>query len=80
MAKLIRALLLLVFLSVPGYVALTHFAFIEPYLFPLHMAQAGMTGAGTRLYGPYPDAKTLAALKLRGYTHIVSLLDPELVY
>jgi len=80
MISIVRGLLLLVFLSVPVYVGLKNFAFLEPYLFPLHMAQAGMTGAGPRLYGPYPDQKTMAALKLRGYRRVVSLLDPGLVY
>lgn len=80
MVSVIRGLLLLVFLSVPVYVGLRNFAVFEPYLFPLHMVQAGMVGSGPRLYGPYADAGTLEKLKARGYKTVVSLLDPELLY
>lgn len=80
MTSVIRGLLLLVFLSVPVYVGLRNFAFLEPYLFPLHLAQAGMVEEGTRLYGPYADAGTLERLKSKGIKTVISLLDPELLY
>ncbi|MEY4760790.1 MAG: hypothetical protein RLZZ200_646, partial [Pseudomonadota bacterium] len=62
------------------YVGLKNFAFLEPYLYPLHMAQAGAVDAGARLYGPYADAGTLDGLKRRGFKTVVSLLDPDLIY
>ena len=80
MIGLIRGLLLMVFLSVPVYVGLKNFAIFEPFLFPLHFAQAGMVQDGPRLYGPYADAGTLDKLKSQGFRTIVSLLDPELLY
>jgi hypothetical protein len=80
MAKLFRTLLFFVFISVPLYVGLDNFAAFEPYLFPLHMFQAGPLSSGPRIYGPFPDAHSLETLKERGYHTVVSLLDPQVIY
>lgn len=77
---LVRSVLLLAVLSAPLYVALSQFGYFEPFLFPLHMAQAGTTTVGKHTYGPYPDEKTLHALKAKGITAVIALLDPALVY
>ena len=75
-----RAPLLLMSMAVPAYIGLSQFAFFEPYLAPLHLVQAEISGDGPRLYGPYPDDARLAALRANGYKKIVVLLDPSLVY
>jgi hypothetical protein len=80
MGMIVRALLLLIFLSVPGYLFLSHFAAFEPYLYPLHLAQGAESASGTQLFGPYPDHSTLQHLQQRGYRTVVSLLSPDIVY
>jgi hypothetical protein len=77
---LAHSLVYLVFLSVPAWLVLANFAFIEPWLYPLHLAQEQVHRQGAQLFGPYPDEVALAALRARGYTTVVSLLDPERVY
>ncbi|MEN9706423.1 MAG: hypothetical protein RLZZ393_2302 [Pseudomonadota bacterium] len=76
----VRGLFLLVFLAVPVYVGLAHFAAIEPYLFPLHMAQSDIRHVGAQVHGPYPDRKLLATLKSNGYRAVISLLDGRIPY
>jgi protein tyrosine phosphatase (PTP) superfamily phosphohydrolase (DUF442 family) len=78
---LLRLGLLGLFLSVPAYLLLHNFAFVEPYLYPLHLLQARQSMAGPELLlGPYPDHAELSRLKDQGYRTVVSLLTPQLVY
>jgi len=78
---LLRGALLMVFLSVPAYLVLLHFAAIEPYLYPLHRLQAGATRVDEGLLvGPYPDYAQLAQLQRSGYRTVVSLLSPGILY
>jgi protein tyrosine phosphatase (PTP) superfamily phosphohydrolase (DUF442 family) len=78
---LLRGLLLAVCLSVPAWLALQHFAVVEPYLYPLHTMQAPAVQSGPNLlFGPYPDHAELARLKAAGYQSVVSLLSPGIVY
>jgi hypothetical protein len=78
---LLRGLLLLVFLSVPAYLVMLHFAAFEPYLYPLHRLQGGAVQA-TRgvLVGAYPDYVRLGQLQRSGYRTVVSLLSPDILY
>jgi hypothetical protein len=73
-------LVYLVFLSVPAWVILSNFALFEPWLYPLHLAQEQVHAEGAQLFGPYPDEATLSGLRARGYTVVISLLDPDRVY
>jgi len=73
-------LVYLVFLSVPAWLVLTNFAVFEPWLYPLHLAQEQVHAQGAQMFGPYPDEAALAGLRARGYTTVVSLLDPARVY
>jgi len=78
---LLRGLLLLVFLSVPAYLVLLHFAVFEPYLYPLHRLQGGAVQATDGvLVGPYPDYVRLDELRRSGYRTVVSLLSPDILY
>jgi protein tyrosine phosphatase (PTP) superfamily phosphohydrolase (DUF442 family) len=78
---LLRVLLLAMCLSVPAWLALQHFAVVEPYLYPLHRMQAPAVQSGPNLlFGPYPDHAELARLKAAGYSSVVSLLSPGIVY
>jgi protein tyrosine phosphatase (PTP) superfamily phosphohydrolase (DUF442 family) len=78
---LLRGLLLAMCLSVPAWLALQHFAVVEPYLYPLHTMQAPAVQSGPNLlFGPYPDHAELARLKAAGYLSVVSLLSPGIVY
>ena len=43
MTRIIRALLVAVALFVPAYLVLANFALFEPYLVPLHRAQAAVS-------------------------------------
>jgi hypothetical protein len=70
----------LVFLSVPAWLVLANFAAVEPILYPLHLAQDDVHAQGAQLFGPYPDEATLGGLRDRGYTTVISLLDPDLIY
>lgn len=77
----LRAVLLAVFLSVPVYLVLLHFAAVEPYLYPLHRLQAGATQVREGvLVGPYPDYARLVELQHGGYRTVVSLLSPGILY
>jgi len=80
MTRIIRALLVAVALFVPAYLVLANFALFEPYLVPLHRAQAAVSISGPREYGPYPDGGTLRSLRFQGYGTVVSLLDPDILY
>jgi rhodanese-related sulfurtransferase len=78
---LLRGLLLAMGLSVPAWLALQHFAVVEPYIYPLHTMQAPAVQSGPNLlFGPYPDHAELARLKAAGYLSVVSLLSPAIVY
>jgi len=78
---LLRGALLMVFLSVPAYLVLLHFAAIEPYLYPLHRLQADAAPVGEGvLVGPYPDYARLEQLQRSGYRTVVSLLSPGILY
>lgn len=79
-SSLAHSLVYLVFLSVPAWLVLANFAVFEPWLYPLHLAQEQVHPQGAQLFGPYPDEAALAGLRARGYTTVVSLLDPERVY
>lgn len=80
LSGLAHALVYVVFLSVPAWLVLANFATVEPVLYPLHLAQDDVHPQGAQLFGPYPDEATLTGLKSRGYTTVVSLLDPDLIY
>jgi predicted protein tyrosine phosphatase len=78
---LLRAALLVVFLSVPVYLVLLHFAAVEPYLYPLHRLQADATQVREGvLVGPYPDYARLGELQRAGYRTVISLLSPGILY
>jgi hypothetical protein len=78
---LIRAALLMVCLSVPGYLIAANFAAFEPYLLPLRYVKARMEAVNERIVvGPYADPTDLASLKGSGVSTVVSLLDPSVVY
>jgi hypothetical protein len=80
-AYVIRAAMLLVCMSVPGYLIAAHFAAFEPYLLPLRYVKARMETVNDHLVvGPYADPADLADLKGRGVSTVVSLLDPSVVY
>lgn len=77
----LRAGLMSLFLSVPVYLALQNFAFLEPFLYPLHLMQATPARASPGLLlGPYPDHSQLAGLRGKGYKTVVSLLTPDRIY
>lgn len=81
MAFLLRAAMLLVFMSVPAYLAAANFAVFEPYLLPLHYLKAGEMAVSEHvIVGAYAGADDLAKLKGSGVTTVVSLLDPAVVY
>jgi hypothetical protein len=80
LSGLAKSLVYAVFASVPAWIALSNFAFFEPWLYPLHLAQDQVHTQGAQLFGPYPDEAALAGLRARGYTTVVSLLDPDRVY
>lgn len=81
MAYLIRAAMLLVCMSVPGYLVAANFAIFEPYLLPLRFVKARTEAVNERVVvGPYADSTDLANLKGRGVSTVVSLLDPSVVY
>ena len=78
---LLRLVLLAMCLSVPAWLALQHFAVVEPWLYPLHKMQAPAVQSGPNLlFGPYPDHAELARLKAAGYKTVVSLLSPDILY
>lgn len=78
---LIRAALLMVCLSVPGYLIAASFAAFEPYLLPLRYVKARMEAVNEHIVvGPYADPTDLASLKGSGVSTVVSLLDPSVVY
>jgi hypothetical protein len=73
--------MLMVCMSVPGYLIAAHFAMFEPYLFPLRYVKARMEAVNEHVVvGPYADPADLANLKGRGVSTVVSLLDPTVVY
>lgn len=80
LSGLAKSLVYLVFASVPAWIALSNFAFFEPWLYPLHLAQEQVHTQGAQMFGPYPDESALAGLRARVYTTVVSLLDPDRVY
>jgi hypothetical protein len=77
---LIHLAVYVVFLSVPAWLVLANFSTVEPLLYPLHLAQDDLHAQGAQMFGPYPDEATLAGLRERGYTTVISLLDPDLIY
>ena len=78
---LIRAALLMVCMSVPGYLIAANFAAFEPYLLPLRYVKARMEAVNEHVVvGPYADPADLASLKGSGVSTVVSLLDPSVVY
>jgi hypothetical protein len=80
-AYLIRAAMLMVCMSVPGYLIAANFATFEPYLLPLRYVKASVEAVNERVVvGPYVDPADLANLKGRGISTVVSLLDPSVVY
>ena len=80
LSGLAHSLVYVVFLSVPAWLVLVNFAFFEPWLYPLHLAQEQVHAEGAQMFGPYPDEAALAGLRVRGYTTVISLLDPDRVY
>ena len=81
MGYLIRAVLLMVCMSVPAYLLAANFAIFEPYLLPLHYAKARIEAVNIHVVvGPYADPADLVALKAAGVSTIVSLLDPTVLY
>jgi hypothetical protein len=81
MAFLIRAAMLMVFMSVPAYLTAANFAVFEPYLLPLHFLKAGERAVTEHvIVGPYAGPADLAKLKGSGVSTVVSLLDPTVVY
>lgn len=81
MAFLIRAAMLIVCMSVPGYLIAANFAMFEPYLLPLQYVKAPPEAMNEHVVvGPYADPADLANLKGRGVSTVVSLLDPSVVY
>lgn len=80
LSGLAHGVVYLVFLSVPAWLVLTNFAVFEPWLYPLHLAQEQVHAQGAQMFGPYPNEAALAGLRARGYTTVVSLLDPDRVY
>lgn len=78
---LLRVVLLAIFVSVPAWLVLRHFATLEPWLYPLHRLQAPVrTVAQGLAVGPYPDHARLVQLRDEGYRLVVSVLRPDLVY
>ncbi len=76
-----RLLLLAVFVSVPAWLVLQHFAAFEPWLYPLHRLQSAPRAVAPGItIGPYPDQARLLALRADGYRLVVSVLSPDLVY
>ena len=81
MAFLLRAAMLMVFMSVPAYLAAANFALFEPYLLPLHYLKSGERAVTEHvIVGPYAEPDDLAKLKGSGVSTVVSLLDPSVVY
>lgn len=81
MSYLIRAAMMMVFMSVPAYLAAANFALFEPYLLPLHLLKSAQQPVSEYvIVGPYPGPSDLARLKQSGVTAVVSLLDPSVVY
>jgi hypothetical protein len=78
---LIRAVMLMVCMSVPAYLVAANFAIFEPYLLPLRYVKARVEAVNDRVVvGPYADPADLVNLKGRGVSTVVSLLDPSVVY
>jgi hypothetical protein len=60
-------------------VSLTYFDYVEPYLFPLHLAKnSSMTTCGNLAFGSYPDHDDIRRLKKMGVTVLVSLLNTNM--
>jgi len=73
--------MLMVCMSVPGYLLAANFAVFEPYLLPLRYVKARMVAVNEHVVvGPYADPTELANLKGSGVSTVVSLLDPSVVY
>jgi hypothetical protein len=78
---LLRGLMLMVCMSVPGYLVAANFAVFEPYLLPLRYVKARIETVNEHVVvGPYVDPADLANLKGHGVSTVVSLLDPSVVY
>jgi hypothetical protein len=75
-----RLILVAIFMSVVVAMMLGNFDLMEPYLFPLHLAQGRITSYGSRItIGHFPQAYELARLqKERGVDLDISLLSNDL--
>jgi protein tyrosine phosphatase (PTP) superfamily phosphohydrolase (DUF442 family) len=78
---ILRVCLLLVVVSSPIFIALSHFDALEPYLFPLHYMQGNVRNLSKNIIvGHYPDFELLSKLNANGVKIVISLLNDQLIY
>lgn len=74
-----RVAVVAVFMLVMAYAALSNFDIIEPFIFPLHLAQGKVRDvAPDIIIGPYPRGDQVRDLKKRGVAVDISLLNLSL--